>query len=177
MDYAVRMPHDITPFLPAIIIAIVIVRLIRRTRRPRVIKPWRLWVAPVIVLGGAVFYVFGAIHMGVRITPADSAIIAATAFCGVALGALRAHSVKLTKHPQTGVIEATLTVWGVAIVLAWVGVRTALRNSGYLGATTPFSVFSDAALALALATVLSQAIVLTRRYQLLSAATSGSPGA
>jgi len=165
------MPHNLAPYIPLIILCLVMFRLVRRTMRPRVLKPARLWIPPVILLAVASFYIFGAVESGATVSAVDVAIIAATALAGVALGALRAHSIKLTKHPQTGDIEATLTVWGLAVVVIWIGGRYLLRQSGFAGATTPFGVFTDAAMALAVGTVVAQAVVLSRRCQALSRGT------
>jgi hypothetical protein len=95
--------------------------------------------------------------------------MAATAAVGVAVGALRAHSVKLSRHPETGAIEATLSAWGLLIIVAWIGGRMLLRNSGLVDVSTPFGLYSDAALSLALGAVLTNAILLTRRCHALVA--------
>jgi hypothetical protein len=73
--------------------------------------------------------------------------------------------VKLRRHPDTGAIEATLSAWGLIIILAWIAGRMLLRRSGLVDVNTPFGLYTDATLSLALALVLTQAIVLTRRCQ------------
>ncbi len=95
----------------------------------------------------------------------DAFIIIGTAVAGIALGALRAHSVRLVKHPDTGAIEATLSAWGLIMLLVWMGGRIALRQSGVAAVTQPFGVYTDASMALALGAVFAQAIILSRRCQ------------
>jgi hypothetical protein len=163
--------HNLGPYVPLIILCVLMFRLVRRTMRPRVLTTRRLWIAPAILLAFGAFYVYGAVHAGATVSTLDVAIIAGTALVGVALGALRAHSVKLEKHPETGDIQATLTVWGLAVVVIWIAGRYLLRQSGFAGATTPFGVVTDAFMALAVATVFSQAVVLSQRCQALTRGT------
>lgn len=157
--------RQLLPYLP-IVIAVLLV--IRRTQRPRIIRParlWRLWIGPVIVLGVACFYTVSAIQHGRPVPLVGWLVMAAAAAVGVGLGAARAHSVKLKQHPETGAIEATLSAWGLVIILVWIGGRTLLRNSGLVDVSTPFGLYTDATLSLALGVVLTQAAVLTRRCQ------------
>ena len=163
--------HALLPYLPYII---VIILLFRRTRRPRVIRPERLWIMPAILIIAVGFYISGAVKAGPMLHALDWAVIVGTAVVGAALGAVRAHSVRLKRHPDTGVIEATLSAWGLIIILAWLAGRTFLRQSGWAGAgvSAPFGVYTDASMSLALGAVLAQAVVLTRRCQAVAAETS-----
>jgi hypothetical protein len=154
--------RQLLPYLPLIIAVLI---LIRRTQRPRTIRPWRLWIGPAIVLVATGFYTVSAIQHGPPVRPMDWLVMAGTATVGVALGVVRAHSVKLKRHPETGAIEATLSAWGLLIILAWIGGRMLLRNSGLVDVSTPFGLYTDATLSLALGVVLTQAVVLTRRCQ------------
>jgi hypothetical protein len=95
----------------------------------------------------------------------DWLVILGTAAVGAALGAVRAHSVRLQRHPETGAIEATLSAWGLIIILAWIGSRMLLKQSGWAGANEPFGIYTDASMSLALGVVVAQAIVLSRRCQ------------
>jgi hypothetical protein len=150
------------PYLPLIIVLII---LSRRTQRPRVIRPGLLWIGPAIVLVSIGFYVTGAMRLGPPLHALDWAVIAGTAVIGAALGAVRAHSVQLRRHPDTGAIEAKLSSWGLLIILAWIAGRNLLRQSGWVDTHTPFGLYTDAAMSLALGAVLAQAIVLSRRCQ------------
>lgn len=154
------------PYLP-LIIAIII--LIRRTQRPRVIRPARLWIGPVILLAVTGLYVFSAIQHGPPVTAVGWAVIAGAAVVGAAVGAARAHSVKLEWHADTAAIHGTLSAWGLLIILVWIAGRTLLRQSGMVDVRTPFGLYTDATLSLALGVVLAQAIVFTRRCQALVA--------
>jgi hypothetical protein len=162
--------HRLLPYLPFLL---VVALLIRRTQRPRVIRPARLWIVPTILLIAVGFYAVNAVQHGPPLRWLDAAVILGTAAAGAALGALRGHSVRLRKHPDTGAIEATLSAWGLAIILVWMGGRMALRNSGLMVAAAPFGLYTDAAMSLAVGAVLAQAIVLTRRCQAVMAEPAG----
>jgi hypothetical protein len=166
------MSEELARYIPVIIVCVI---LIRRTQRPRVLRPSRLWIRPAILLAAAAAYTFAAIRSGPPVRALDAAIIAGTAALGVALGTLRAHSMTLTKHPDTGAIEAKLTLWGLAVVLVWIGGRVVLHQTGVVGATDHFGVFTDAAVALAVATVSAQTVVLVRRCQALECGALRSP--
>lgn len=154
------------PYLPLII---AIVLLIRRTRRPRVLRPARLWIAPAILVGVSGFYVFQAMQHGPPVTAIGWLVMLGTAVVGVGLGAVRAHSVTLKRHPETGAIEATLSAWGLLIILVWIAGRMYLRQSGLVDVRTPFGLYTDATISLALGLVLAQALVLTLRCRSLMA--------
>jgi hypothetical protein len=158
--------HSLLPYLP---LAIVVIMLFRRTRRSRVIRPERLWIMPAILIVAAGFYVFGAIKAGRPLSASDWLVVLGTGVVGAALGAVRAHSVQLKRHPDTGAIEATLSAWGLILIVAWIGGRMFLKQSGWIGASAPFGVYTDASMSLALGAVLAQAIVLTRRCQAVAA--------
>jgi hypothetical protein len=156
--------HAFLPYLPLVI---VVIFLIRRTRQARVIRPGRLWISPAVLLVAIGFYVYGALLRGPPLRPLDWLVILGTAAVGAALGTVRAHSVRLKKHPGTGAIEATLSAWGLIIILAWIGSRMLLKQSGWVGASEPFGIYTDASMSLALGVVVAQAIVLSQRCQSL----------
>jgi hypothetical protein len=158
--------HSLLPYLPFLIVAVM---LIRRTRRPRVFRPARLWIAPAIFLVIAALYVTGAVKMGPTLRSVDWAIIAAAALLGAAVGALRAHFIHLTRRPSDGLIETRLSIWGVIFILLWIGGRQYVRQSGWVDAGAQFGVYTDAGLSLALGLLVANAIVLTRRCQALMA--------
>jgi hypothetical protein len=99
----------------------------------------------------------------------DWAVILGTAAVGAALGAVRAHLVRLRRHPDTGAIEATLSAWGLIIILAWIAGRMLLKNSGWVDVNAQFGLYNEASMALALALVVAQAVVLTHRCQAVRA--------
>jgi hypothetical protein len=154
--------HALLPYLPLLIVVII---MFRRTQRPRVIRPERLWVGPAIILVAIAFYVSGAMKLGPPLHALDWAVMLGTAAIGAALGALRAHMVRLKRHPDTGAIEATLSAWGLIIILVWIAGRMLLKNSGWVAVGAPFGLYTDASMSLALGVVVAQAIVLTRRCQ------------
>jgi hypothetical protein len=155
-----NLMHSVTPYIPLIIIVVI---MIRRTQRPRTIRPERLWIMPTVVILAIGFYVYGAIRIGPPLHPFDWAVILATAAIGAALGALRAHLVRLRRHPDTGAIEATLSAWGLIIILVWIAGRMLLKNSGWVDVNAQFGLYNEASMALALALVVAQAVVLTHR--------------
>jgi hypothetical protein len=160
--------HSLLPYLPFLIVAVI---LIRRTQRPRVFRPARVWIAPAVFVVIAVLYVNGAVRMGPTLRPMDWAIIAGAAVLGAAVGALRAHFMHLTRRPSDGLIETRLSVWGVIFIVLWVAGRQYMRQSGWVDAGARFGVYSDAGLSLALGVLVANAIVLTRRCQALMAET------
>ena len=161
MDDSTR---SLLPYLP-IVIALLI--LVRRTRRPRTLHPIRIWLGPLIVLVMSGCYLFMAVRYGPRVQPLGWVIMLGTAAVGIGLGAVRAHSVTLKKHPETGAVEATLSAWGLLIIVVWIAGRMLLRQSGLVDVRTPFGLYTDATMALALGLVLTQAIVLTLRCRSL----------
>jgi hypothetical protein len=161
------MEPELLRYLPLVIVCVL---LLRRTRRPRTIRPsrlWALWITPAVLLLVATLYVVGAIRYGARLDLTGGFVVATALAGGIALGALRAHTVRLARHPDTGAIEATLTAWGLLLLLAWVMVRVLLRQSGLIGDGAPFGIFSDAMLALGIGAVCAQAVVLTQRCRAL----------
>src|ERR1700761_7902050 len=93
--------HALLPYLPLVIVLII---LFRRTQRPRTLTPSRLWIGPVIVLVILGFYLNAAIRVAPPLHPMDWLVIVGTGVVGAALGAVRAHSVRLQRHPDTGAI-------------------------------------------------------------------------
>jgi hypothetical protein len=154
--------HSLTPYIPLIIVVVI---MLRRTRRPRTIRPERLWIMPAIVVLAIGFYVYGAMKIGPPLHAVDWAVILGTAAVGAALGAARAHMLRLRRHPDTGAIEGTLSAWGLLIILAWIAGRMLLRNSGWVDVNAQFGLYNEASMALALALVVAQAVVLTHRCQ------------
>ena len=154
--------HALLPYLPLLIVVII---MLRRTRRPRIIRPERPWIMPTIAILAIGFYVYGAIRIGPALHALDWVVIVGTAAVGGALGAVRAHLVRLRRHPDTGAIEATLSAWGLIVILAWIAGRMLLKNSGWVDVNAQFGLYNEASMALALALVLAQAIVLTYRCQ------------
>ena len=154
--------HSLTPYIPLLIVVVI---MLRRTQRPRTIRPERLWIMPSVVILAIGFYVYGAMRIGPPLHPLDWAVILGTAAIGAALGALRAHLVKLRRHPDTGAIEATLSAWGLMVILAWIAGRMLLKNSGWVDVNAQFGLYNEASMALALALVVAQAVVLTHRCQ------------
>jgi hypothetical protein len=154
--------HALLPYLPLLIVVII---MLRRTQRPRIIRPERLWIMPAVVILAIGFYVYGAIRIGPPLHALDWAVILGTAAVGAALGALRAHLVRLRRHPDSGAIEATLSAWGLIIILAWIAGRMLLKNSGWVDVNAQFGLYNEASMSLALALVIAQAVVLTHRCQ------------
>ena len=165
--------HALLPYLPLLIVMII---LFRRTRRPRVIQPGRLWIGPAITVVFIALYVNGAMKLAPPLHPMDWWVIAGTGVVGAVLGAVRAHSVSLQRHPDTGAIQAKLTAWGLLLIVALIGGRLLLRQSGLVNANAPFGLYTDAAMSLALGAVVAQAIVLTRRCQALLAENTRANG-
>jgi hypothetical protein len=158
--------HALLPYLPLVIVLII---LFRRTQRSRTLNPSRLWIGPVIFLVILGFYLNAALKLAPQSHSMDWLVIVATGVVGAALGAVRAHSVHLQLHPDTGAIEARLSAWGLFVIVAWIAGRILLRQSGAVDVNSPFGLYNESAMSLALGAVVAQAIVLTRRCQSLRA--------
>jgi hypothetical protein len=158
--------HALLPYLPLLIVMII---LFRRTQRPRTLNPSRLWIGPVIVLVILGIYLNGAIKLASPPHPMDWLVIVGTGVVGAVLGAVRAHSVHLQLHPESGAVEARLSAWGLFVIVAWVAGRMLLRQSGVVDVNSPFGLYNESAMSLALGAVVAQAIVLTRRCRALLA--------
>jgi hypothetical protein len=119
--------NDLLPYIPVILILFIAMR--RRTR-PREITPSRLWIIPSIFVALAAWYAWSAYQFGPHLSLRDDLVIASGFLGGVLLGAVRANTVALDRHPETGRIQATLTLWGVGFLLLWIMGRAALRRLG-----------------------------------------------
>ena len=159
------MQDPLRQLLPYLAIIIVVIIRILRTRQPRTLGPARIWASPAIILALIAFYTVAAVQHGPPVQPVGWLVMAGTAAIGIAFGAVRAHTVKLRVHPDTGAIEATLSAWGLLILLIWIAGRMLLRQSGWVDVSTPFGLYTDATMSLAVGLILTQAIVLTRRCQ------------
>jgi len=157
--------HALLPYLPFVIVLLL---LFRRTRTARVLRPGRLWIGPVIFLVFAAFYVWVAMRRGPTLHTMDWLIIAASAVVGAAVGALRAHFLHLTRRPD-GLIETRLSIWGLVFIVVWIAGRQLLRQSGWVNANAPLGVYADSGLALGFSLLVANAIVLMRRGQALMA--------
>ena len=158
--------HSLTPYIPLIFVVVI---MFRRTRKPRTIRPERLWIMPVIVALAIGFYVYGAIKIGPPLHTLDWVVIIGTAAIGAALGAVRAHLLRLRRHPDTGAIESTLSAWGLIILLAWIAGKMLLKNSGWMDVNARFGLYNEASMALLLTVVVAQAVVLTYRCHAIRA--------
>ena len=157
--------HALLPYLPFVILLLI---LFRRTRTARIVRPGRLWIGPAIFLVVVALYVFGAVSKGPPLQGQDWLVIAASAVVGAAVGVLRAHLVHLTRRPD-GQLETRLPLMGVVFILVWVAGRQLLKNSGWVNANAPFGVYADAGLALGFGLLVAHAIALSRRCQALLA--------
>jgi hypothetical protein len=166
------MRNDWTAYLPLVVIVLLV---LRRAGRARTLEPSRLWILPSVFMALALFYAWGAYRAGPHLGIADDAIIAGCAALGIAIGYVRAHTMKLDRHPDTGKIQSTLTLWGVAFLLLWLGGRTGLRLMGFTGASVPFGVFNDAMFALAVSSVVARTFVITRRCRELPSPAANAP--
>jgi hypothetical protein len=163
--------HALLPYLPYVILLLI---LFRRARMPRILRPWRLWIGPAIFLVLMVFYATVAATRGPPLHAQDWLIIFAACVVGAAVGVLRAHLVHVTLRPD-GQLETRLPIMGVAFIIVWVAGRQWLRNSGWVNANSPFSVYADAGLALGFGLLVAHAIALSRRCQALLAANKPMP--
>jgi len=158
------MFQDLLPYLPIVIVMII---LVRRTRKPRVLQPDRLWILPTVVLTLIAWYGWSAYRFGPSLTLNDDLIIAAAFVVGVGVGWVRATLMRIERHPQTGHIQAQLTFWGLGFVVLWLLGRLLLRRYGQADAAIAFGVFSDATIAIAAGAILARTVVIYRRCRAL----------
>jgi hypothetical protein len=158
------MFRELLPYLP---IVVVLLLLVRRTRKPRILKPDRLWILPAIVLAFVAWYAWSAYQLGPALTMNDDLIIAGSFAAGIAVGWIRATLMRIERHPQTGLIEARLTFWGLGFVVLWLLGRLLLRRYGQVDAANAFGVFTDSTVALAAGAILARTLVVYRRCRAL----------
>lgn len=157
------MNNDLISFLP---IVLVLLLMARRTRKAQVITTQRLLVAPILLTALVLFYSYAAAQHGPHLGFNDDLMILAAAAVGVAIGVLRAKLMHLHRR-EDAQIEARLTLWGLAFIVIWVVGRTVLRNMHLADTASPFGVFTDATLALAVGAVAARTVVLLRRCRAL----------
>jgi Zn-dependent protease len=154
------MLQDILPYLP---IVIVLLLMVRRTQKPRIIRLERIWIVPAVVLVLIAWYAYGAYRTGPHLSFNDDLIIAGSFVVGIVVGVIRAKAMRIERHPDTGQIEARLTVWGLGFVVIWILGRSLLRKFGHVDAATPFGVFTDSTVALAAGAIIARTFVVRQR--------------
>jgi hypothetical protein len=157
------MKNELISFLP---IVLVLLLMIRRTQKARVVTTQRLLIAPAILTALVLFYIYGAMQRGPHLGLNDDLIILAGAAIGIVIGVLRGKLMHLHRR-EDAQIEAKLTLGGLAFVVVWVIGRTVLRNMNLVDTASPFGVFTDATLALAVGAVAARTFVLLRRCRAL----------
>ena len=170
------MLRQVLPFVfPVVIFALVVWRM-SRASRGRPLKPSRLWIRPAILLvfGGLAF-----LHPA-PITPLSTAIFAACAAVGVAIGYVAARHRHLTLDPATGAITSKLSPVGMALFVVVFAARYVVRMATVGGTdadeivapSASMLLYTDAALLFALGLVAAQAWETWRRAQVLLAKTA-----
>jgi hypothetical protein len=157
------MKNELISFLP---IVLVLLLMIRRTQKARVVTTQRLLIAPAILTALVVFYIYGAMQRGPHLGLNDDLIILAGAAIGIVIGVLRAKLMHLHRREDAR-IETRLTMGGLAFIVVWVVGRAVLRKMNLVDTASPFGVFTDATLALAVGAVVARTFVLLRRCRAL----------
>lgn len=160
------MFNELLPYLPVVLVLLL---MVRRTQRSRRVYPKMLWIMPAVLLALSAFYIFGAVKTHAQLNMTGALIVLAAVAFGAVLGAVRAHTVTLTRHATTGVIESKLSMWGLLIIVAWMVIRVVLRRAGFNGAAQPFGVFNDATLALVVGSIVARSITMAIRCAALEA--------
>ncbi len=155
--------NDFISFLPIILVLLL---MIRRTRKARVLTTQRLLISPVIVTALVLVYIYFAMQRGPHLGLNDDLIILAGGVLGIVIGVLRAKLMHLHRR-EDAQIESKLTMGGLAFIVVWVIGRAVLRKMNLLDTASPFGVFTDATLALAVGAVAARTFVLLRRCRAL----------
>jgi hypothetical protein len=155
--------NDLISFLP---IVLVLLLMIRRTQKPKLVTTQRLLIAPAILTAMVLFYIYVAMQRGPHLGLHDDLIILAGGAIGVVIGVLRAKLMHLHRR-EDAQIEAKLTMGGLAFIVVWVIGRAVLRKMNLVDTASPFGVFTDATLALAVGAVTARTFVLLRRCRAL----------
>lgn len=134
-----------------VVLAIALVVIVLRNRRPRRLKVERLWIFPLIYLA---FLVSGLVALPPPLTPVSIGILAAAALIGALIGWQRGRFMRIDIDTATHELSTRASVIGIAFILAVLIARLGLRDylaRTDLGIGVPPTVLGDAFLILAVA--------------------------
>lgn len=166
------------PGYPMVVaLAILVVAIVLRNRRPRPLRIERLWIRPAILLALLVWVLSGAPP---QFTPLGLGLMAIAALIGAAIGWQRGQFVKIDVHPDTHAVTSQASVAGVIFILAIVALRlfagVALQaNAGAL-AISPTTLL-DAVMVLGVAMFAAQGVEMWLRAGRLLSEAQAAKGA
>ena len=150
--------------LPFAVIALVFALRWRRRDRAQRLRPGLLWIAPLIAVLGIGAGLWFLPHPSP--TPLNIAALAAALALGIGAGIARAHTVKLSRHPETGEVMSQTGSFAIVLLLVLVGVRYVLRNE--FSGPHPAVIFITASMVFALAMIVTQRVATFRRVRMLA---------
>ncbi len=132
--------------LPFAVIALVFALRWRRRNQAQRLRPGLLWVAPLI----ACLAIGTGLWFMPHPQPTTLNIIAlmVAASLGIGAGIIRAHSVKLSRHPETGEVMSQTGSFAIVLLLVLFGVRFAMREQ--MAGPHPAIIFITASMVFAL---------------------------
>jgi hypothetical protein len=151
--------------LPFAIIALVLALRWRRRDRHQRVRTGALWVAPAIAVLFMGFGLWAMPHLDK--TPLTFAALALGLALGIGAGIARAHTVKLSLHPETGEVMAQTGSYAILLLIVLFAVRYAARAEFASG--HPALVFIEASMLFALGMIVTQRLATWRRIRQLRA--------
>jgi hypothetical protein len=141
--------------------AVIAIRLLR-ARKPRRIRPGRMWILPVFVTWGIGMGLWFSPHPA--ITPLTVAALLAGLLAGTAVGRWRAGHIALARADDGGVL-ATMSPVALLFLVALFAVRQVLRAGAAQFDPALALLITDALMLLVLGMLLTQQWILWRRVQ------------
>ncbi|MFV3130293.1 hypothetical protein [Niveispirillum sp. KHB5.9] len=159
---------DLKPFIPYLIMGLVVLMLARRTHKARRVRSWGVFIVLGLLTLGVGAYIFGHVMVGPHVDAGGWLIIAVSLLAGAGCGAYAARHIHLFRDPQTGHAMSRLTLTGLLFIVGLVMVKQVARQ---LGLESPeahgFGLLSDSLFALAMGTVFVRQILMLRRLRAL----------
>lgn len=162
---------DLKPFIPYLVLGLVILMLARRTQKARRVRAWGVLALLGVLTLAVGFYIFGHVMVGPHVDMSGWLLIAVSLLAGGACGAYAARHIHLFRDPETGHAMSRLSLTGLLFIVGLVVVKQGVRQ---LGLENPddhgFGILSDSLFALAMGTVFVRQILMLRRVRALPVA-------
>lgn len=157
-----------------VVLAIALVVIVLRNRRPRRLKVERLWIFPLIYLA---FLVSGLSASPPPVTPISIGVLVVSAAIGGLIGWQRGRFTRIDIDPATHEMSSRASVVGIAFILAVLIARIGLRSyltESHLALGVPPLVILDAFLVLSVAMLAVQRLeIWIRATRMLNEARTG----
>jgi len=148
-------------------IVIIIVILLLMSGREKEVRPIKLLIGPMILLG-ILSYSF---TQHVQITAMSLLVMAVFAFAGFAIGLWRGKLYKVTFDQQSGRITAASSIYGTLLFIGILLIRMAIGSFVHEGGHS-LIIFANALTLLPVGSMLGMRFVLLKKYMSLKASAS-----